>query len=77
VALGTPYPKVVEKLRDLARSHSIAGNCALVVDGTGVGTPVVDMLRSAGLGCEITSVTITGGEKPTGLGRRVTVPRKT
>ena len=76
VALGTPYPKVVEKLRELARSRGLAGNCALVVDGTGVGTPVVDMLRAADLGCEITSVIITGGEKPTGSGSRVNVPKK-
>ena len=41
------------------------GQCELVVDATGVGAPVVDMLRAAGLGCDISSVTITGGEKET------------
>jgi hypothetical protein len=35
----------------------------VVVDGTGVGAPVVDMLRAAGLGCEITAVSITGGDR--------------
>lgn len=35
----------------------------MVVDGTGVGAPVVDMLRAAGLGCEITAVSITGGDR--------------
>lgn len=39
------------------------GACVLAVDGTGVGAPVVDMLRAAGLGCEIAAVTITGGEQ--------------
>ncbi|HEX4134515.1 MAG TPA: hypothetical protein VHY84_07905 [Bryobacteraceae bacterium] len=63
VALGTPYPQVVEIVREIAGGPALAGRCALVVDGTGVGAPVVDMLRAAGLGCEITAVTITGGER--------------
>jgi hypothetical protein len=33
------------------------------VDATGVGAAVVDMLRSARLGCELTAVTITGGNR--------------
>ena len=41
----------------------LRGECALVVDATGVGAPVVEMLRAARLGCEIAAVTITGGEK--------------
>ena len=60
VALGTPYPAVVARVREIVRK---IGACVLVVDGTGVGAPVVDMLRAAGLGCEITAVTITGGEQ--------------
>jgi len=43
VALGTPYPEVVEH-------ENLRGRCAVVLDSTGVGEPVVDMLRSAGLG---------------------------
>ena len=34
----------------------------MIVDATGVGTPVVDMLKRAGLGCLIAPVLITGGE---------------
>ncbi len=63
VALGTPYPMVVASLREMVWRKEVRGRCALVVDGTGVGAPVVDMLRGAGLGCEITAVTITGGER--------------
>ena len=37
--------------------------CAVVVDATGVGRPVVDTLKNSGLGCEVTAVTITGGDK--------------
>ena len=65
MALGTPYPKVVERVRQIVQSDELAGNCALAVDATGVGAPVVDMLRAARLGCELTAITITGGEQGT------------
>src|SRR6185437_12714769 len=58
--LGMPYPKVVERVRGIVHSPSVAGHCALAVDASGVGAPVVDMLRSARLGCGITAYTITG-----------------
>jgi hypothetical protein len=77
VALGTPYPRVVARVRDIVQSDELAGNCALAVDSTGVGTPVVDMLRAAKLGCEISAVTITGGERQhqNGAGS-VSVPKR-
>jgi hypothetical protein len=40
--------------------------CELVVDATGVGVPVVEMLWAEGPACDISSVTITGGEKESG-----------
>ena len=77
VALGTPYPRVVEHIREIARGAAFAGQCAVVVDATGVGAPVVDMLRAAGLGCEITAVTITGGDRESRIGTmRVSVPKR-
>lgn len=63
IPLGTPYPRVVARVRDIVRSGELRGQCALAADGTGVGAPVVEMLRAAGLGCEITAVTITSGER--------------
>ena len=63
VALGTPYPQVVERVRELARSGKLAGRCTLAADATGVGAPVMDLLRAAGLGCELAAVTITGGDR--------------
>jgi threonine dehydrogenase-like Zn-dependent dehydrogenase len=59
--LGTPYPVVVERMREIVQSDELCGDCALAVDATGVGVPVVDMLRAARLGCEVMAVTITGG----------------
>jgi hypothetical protein len=77
VMLGTPYPRVVEMIREITRERLIKGDCAVVVDGTGVGAPVIDMLRAADLGCEITAVTITGGERQSGKGSSwVSVPKK-
>lgn len=77
IALGTPYPRVVELIREITCERAFVGRCAVVVDGTGVGAPVVDMLREAGLRCEITAVTITGGERETWRGSlNVGVPKR-
>jgi hypothetical protein len=61
IPLGTPYPRVVEIIRDVVRSPLLRGRCTLVVDASGVGEAVVDMLRRADLGCGLTPVRITGG----------------
>jgi len=63
LALGTPYPEVVARVREVARSGELAGRCTVLADATGVGGPVIDMLRGAELGCELMAVTITGGER--------------
>lgn len=76
LVLGTPYPRVVERVREIVCGVALAGQCALVVDGTGVGAPVVDMLRRAGLGCEVTAVTITGGERESRSGTAWNVPKR-
>ena len=62
VALGTPYPNVVERVRAMVRAKPLVGQCTLVMDATGVGAPVVDMLKRAQLGCGIKPVILTGGE---------------
>ena len=54
--LGTPYPRVVSRVRDILRDGELRGQCSLAVDGTGVGAPVVEMLRGAEIGCEISAV---------------------
>ena len=64
--LGMPYPRIVERVRDVVRCSSINCSCSLAVDATGVGAPVVDMLRAAQIGCSISAVTITGGEHASG-----------
>ena len=62
VPLGTSYPEVVARVGKVMRSAALAkGRRHLVVDATGVGLPVVDLLERADLPCRIWPVTITGG----------------
>jgi hypothetical protein len=66
IALGTPYPGVVERVRGITWNRQLAGNCA----------PVVDMLRGARLGCDIAAVTITGGERQHQKGSVWSAPKR-
>ena len=60
--LGTPYVEVVRKVAAVARLEGLGrGRKKLVVDATGVGTPVVEMLRAARTGCDLKPVVITSG----------------
>ncbi len=76
VALGTPYGDVVERVREVVRASKSEGGCCLAVDGTGLGAPVVEMLRGAGLGCEVTAVFITGGSGERRQGSGWCVPKQ-
>ena len=71
--LGIPYPLIVQRVREIVQCDELRGNCALAVDATGVGAAVMDMLRSARLGCDLVPVVITGGER--GVGHE-SVPKK-
>lgn len=57
--LGTPYEKVVETIRQLLDTPQLKGQCDLVIDATGLGRPVAEMMRSRGL--QPISVVLTGG----------------
>ncbi len=48
---------------------------AIAVDATGVAAPVVEMMRRAGLGCDISAVTITGGGTASSVGDKHNVPK--
>lgn len=60
--LGTSYPDVVDHVTALVRVPELRRRCVLVVDATGVGVPVVDLLRQAPIECTLLPVTITGGD---------------
>ena len=63
VPLGTPYTEIVERVAQVVGTRGVRDCCHLVVDATGVGRPVVDMLRSARLPCRLMPTLITGGEQ--------------
>ena len=73
--LGTPYPDVVVRAREVVRHPELAGRCSLTMDATGVGAPVLDLMRRADLGCGITPVTITGGQRESHVGGMWNVPK--
>mgnify|MGYP000935357179 CR=1 FL=1 len=58
--LKTAYPEIVRLIERTVRHPKLAGQCELVVDATGVGRPVVDMMREHDL--SPIPVTITGGQ---------------
>src|SRR5580700_1607622 len=66
--LGTPYVNVVRRVSEIMQHRALALQGRLVVDATGVGAPVVEMLRAVRPPCRVTAVTITGGETAHGHG---------
>jgi hypothetical protein len=61
--LGTPYPEVVERVARFVAPPDIAGRATLAVDATGVGAPVIDLIRNREMDCSLLPVIITGGER--------------
>ena len=57
----TPYPDVVSRVKEISELPQIVQTRTVVVDGTGVGAPVVDLLRRSGMSCLINPIIITGG----------------
>jgi hypothetical protein len=72
--LRTPYTEVARRVKLLLDTPSLRGNAELVVDATGVGVAVIDLLKAEGL--RFWSITITGGEKQTQDGSNCRVPKK-
>jgi hypothetical protein len=70
--LGAPYPEVVRRI--IALTHALDNAPLLVVDHTGCGRPVVDMIREQGL--DPVAVTITGGDAVSHDGPDFRVPKR-
>ncbi len=71
---NTPYPRIVDKVTDIMRFPALEDDAALVVDQTGVGAPVVDLFRQAGL--QPIGVLIHGGDKVTREAGSWRVPKR-
>ena len=66
LALGTPYPEVAQRVGAVATGvqRKTGRPCKLYVDATGVGTPIVDLLREqAPCGQSIIAVYFTHGDR--------------
>lgn len=72
--LNTSYSQIVARIRHLAR-HPLVKNPIVIVDATGCGRPVIDMLRDADLGCTLVPVLFTGGGSTTSDGYYWRVPK--
>lgn len=72
--LGMPYPDQVDKVRQWMMTSELRGRTMLVLDATGVGTPVLDLVRQAGLPC--VGVTIHGGENVVEVEGGYRVPKR-
>jgi hypothetical protein len=76
--LGTPYPAIVNAVVGLLQSRELRDS-AVIVDATGVGRAVVDLLRdairAARLNVSLLAITITAGNAVTGGGSEFGVPK--
>ena len=72
--LSTPYPSIVRRVAETITAPPLAGACHLVVDATGVGRPVLDMLRGGPL--PPVPVVITGGDRVHGAAGMWRVPKR-
>jgi hypothetical protein len=66
-AVGTPYPEIAARVRDVFALSALARS-RLLVDQTGVGHPVVQLIRRARIDARIQAVTITNGQGTGGSG---------
>ncbi len=76
VPLGTPYPEVVSRVATVMEALERLGRRHLLADATGVGRPVVDLLKLARMKCQLWPVTITGGDTERQEGGSFRVPKR-
>ena len=74
--LEMPYVEIPVEVRRVIRGLREGVTKKLMVDATGVGAPVVELLKKADLGVELKPVVITGGETVGRLPHAETVPRR-
>jgi hypothetical protein len=74
--LGTSYPVIVDRVKELLETPPLQQNSVLVVDATGCGKPVLDMFIAARLPCRTYGVWITGGDMVTNEWFNYRVPKR-
>lgn len=74
---GTEYPVVVDRLIELYQSPQLDQYPkAVVIDFTGVGRPVFDLMRRSGFHQSLNAISITGGDHVTYNGPVRNVPKR-
>jgi hypothetical protein len=77
IPLGTTYPDVVRRVVEVLESPRMAGGKRyLAMDGTGVGRPIVDLLRQARPPATILPVIVTGVGQQTQSNGYYHVPKR-
>jgi len=74
IKLNTAYPAVAQRAQILVGMAACYGPTQLVVDLTGVGAPVFDLLQAAGV--DAVAITITGGHSVSGPREHLRVPKR-
>jgi phage FluMu gp28-like protein len=72
--LNTAYPVVAQRAQVLVAMTARHGRTQLVMDLTGVGAPVFDLLQAAGV--RPVAITITGGRSVSGTLEHLHVPKR-
>ena len=74
---GAEYPAIVDRLKQIYRSPALIDKTkAVVIDYTGLGRPVYDMMRQAGFYWSLNAISITGGNDMTQGDRSYNVPKR-
>jgi hypothetical protein len=76
IPLGTPYPDIVDRVVSIVGKPELARRTQLAVDATGVGRPIVDMLRRARPLCHLLPAVVTSGETQTFSGGYYHLPKR-
>ena len=71
------YPAIVDRLVDIYRSPQLSGiEKAVVIDFTGLGRPVYDLMKRAGFYHSLNGISITGGVDSTYNAGHFNVPKR-
>jgi len=76
IPLGTPYPEVVQRVVEVVEMREFEGRAHLIVDSTGVGTPVVDFLRKARPRARLKPVWVMSGDRQSYSDGYYNVPKR-
>jgi terminase large subunit-like protein len=74
--LGTSYLDLADRIALRVNSEPLGGRITVAIDATGVGQPVVDLLRPKLNQARCYAITITGGTSVHGGGSTLSVPKR-